>query len=296
MRRIVSLTLLFALAQAADSDTPQAAVTRLLESDRAFSSAGAGKPAAESLAAMFADDVTVPAPGNVFVRGKGKAVEALRSNRDNLTSRVEWSPIRGGISADGLHGFTFGYMTMKKEDGSSVGLKYLAYWIKGAEGWRVTAYRRTPRPEGHVTTTLMAPALPARMVPPTSDAESIAAIGRSLAAAEKAFSDEAQTIGIGAAFAKHGRADAVNMGGPKAPGFIVGADSIGRAVGEGSPTDRSEVEWSADRVLVASSGDLGITFGIIRILEPEPGRAAAIPFFTIWRRDSPAAAWRYVAE
>ena len=39
-------------------------------------------------------------------------VQALRANPDNAGARLEWAPIRGGISADGQHGFTFGYMTV----------------------------------------------------------------------------------------------------------------------------------------------------------------------------------------
>jgi len=293
---VICVTLLLALVQAAAPLAPEAAVARLLETDRSFSTRGAGRPAVESISAMFADDVTVPAPGNVFVQGKSKAVEALEANPDNVTARAEWAPIRGGISADGRHGFTFGYMTMTKADGSMAPLKYLAYWVQGPDGWRVAAYRRRPRPDGPVPADLMKPSLPDRLVAPSTDAAAAAALAESLAAAEKAFSDEAQRIGIGAAFAKYGRADAVNMGGPKDPGFVLGAAAIGRAVGEGSPTDRSEVEWSADRVLVASSGDLGITFGMIRIRQPRPDQPAAIPFFTIWRRDSPAHPWRYIAE
>jgi ketosteroid isomerase-like protein len=284
------------IPQAGPGESPGVAVNRLLDADRGFSAAGADKPAVESISAMFAEDVTVPAPGNVFVQGRSKAIEALKSNADNLASRVTWAPIRGGISADGTHGFTFGFMTMNKADGSSVPLKYLAYWVKGPHGWRVAAYRRRPRPDATAATAPMPPSLPPRLVEPSADAARAAAFGDSLAAAEKAFSDEAQTIGIGAAFAKHGRPDAVNMGGPKVSGFVVGAEAIGRDVGAGQPTDSSGVEWSADRVLIASSGDLGITFGSIRIKKPEPGTPAAIPFFTIWRRDSPSEPWRYIAE
>ena len=131
---------------------------------------------------------------------------------------------------------------------------------------------------------------------PSSESATISQHEASLAAAEKAFSDEAQKIGLGAAFAKHGREDAVNMGGPKTVGFVRGAAAIGREVGEGSPTDRSEVEWSADRVLVASSGDLGITFGMIRFHKPPEGQPTAVPFFTIWRRDDSSRSWRYIAE
>jgi hypothetical protein len=290
------LAFLLALVQAGTPATPETAVEQLLEADRSFSRAGAGRPAVESIPAMFADDIMVPAPGNILVNGKAGAVEALKANPDNLTARVEWAPIRGGISADALHGFTFGYMTMTKTDGSIVPLKYLSYWVKGPNGWRVAAYRRRPRPEGPVSTELMKPSLPDRLVSTSADPGRIKAIGESLGAAEKAFSDEAQKIGVGAAFSKHGRADAVNMGGPKEPGFVFGAEAIGRAVGEGAPTDRSEVAWSADRVVVASSGDLGVTFGMIRILQPRPEGPAAVPFFTIWRRDSPTQPWRYIAE
>ena len=104
------------------------------------------------------------------------------------------------------------------------------------------------------------------------------------------------TLGIGPAFVKYGRPDAVHMGGPGSPGFVVGSEAIGRDVGGDTPPNTSPVEWNADRVLVASSGDLGITFGMIRIKEPQPGGASAIPFYTIWRRDGPGLPWRYIAE
>jgi hypothetical protein len=134
------------------------------------------------------------------------------------------------------------------------------------------------------------------MVAPAADKVKIDKFAESLVAAEKAFSDEAQRIGLGAAFATFGRPDAVNMGGPKDIGFVLGAEAIGRSVGQGAPTDRSEVEWSADRVLIASSGDLGITFGLIRFHQPRDGQPPAVPFFTIWRRDDPSSRWRYIAE
>ena len=292
----VLLTVILALAQATAPSTPEAAATALLETDRAFAAAAAGKPAADAISAMFADDVTVPAPGNLFVQGRAKALEALKASPDNRTARARWTPIRAGISADGQHGFTFGYMTMTKPDGGRVDLKYLAYWIKGTDGWRVAAYRRRPRPAGEVATAVVPPSLPSQLVAPVTDASTRHQHAESLTAAEKAFSDEAQAIGIGPAFAKFGRPDAVNMGGADSPGFVVGAEAIARSVSRGSPPNTSPVVWSADRVLVASSGDLGITFGMIRIKQPQPGQPEAVPFYTIWRRDGPGQAWRYIAE
>ena len=71
---------------------------------------------------------------------------------------------------------------------------------------------------------------------------------------------------------------------------------IGAAV-SGDSNEPSPVSWSADDVLVAPSGDFGVTFGMIRPNGPPPeGQPAAIPFFTIWMRDGPDQPWRYVAE
>ena len=275
--------------------SPATAVEELLQADRASAAAAAGKDAITGLSAMFADDVIAGVPGGRFVDDRNKLVEALKSNPDNATSRLEWSPIRGGVSADGLHGFTFGYMTMYKADGTRLPWKYLAYWIKGANGWRVAAYRRRPRPEGVVSTTMLPPSLPVRMVPPSTDGTAIETFRKSLAAAEQAFSDEAQKIGLSGAFTKYGHADAVNMGGPKDVEFVVGSANIGRSVGEGSPNDSSPLMWGPDhKVIVASSGDLGITFGYIRSTTKTDQPPA--PFFTIWRRASPSDPWRYIAE
>jgi hypothetical protein len=144
----------------------------------------------------------------------------------------------------------------------------------------------------------MAPALPPRLVPPTEDPAVLAEHRAGLAAAERSFSDEAQRIGLGPAFARWGSADAVNMGGPDSPEFVVGAEAIGRAVAGPDPVPGSPLSWSSDDVLVASSGDLGVSIGWLRPNQrasdgstPQP-----IPFFTVWRRAGPGEPWRYVAE
>lgn len=292
LRHLLPLLL---LASAQALPTPQAAVDELLQADRSFSAVGEQKDTISALSAMFAEDVIAGIPGGTFADTKTKLIEALRANPDNATSRVSWAPIRGGISGDGRHGFTFGYMTMVKKDGSTLPWKYLAYWVKGQDGWRVAAYRRRPRPAGDVRLTMMPPSLPARMVAATTDMAVIERYRGSLAAAERSFSDEAQKVGLGAAFTRFGHADAINMGGPKDVEFVVGSANIGRSVGEGTPTDSSPLVWAADhKVLVASSGDLGVTFGFIRSTTSKD--QPPIPFFTVWRRASSTDPWRYIAE
>lgn len=277
--------------------SPQAAVNELLDADRAFAAASARTDMIAVLSSMFAADVVMPVRGAGLAMGSVAAIEALRGDSANLRSRLEWAPVRGGISADGQHGFTFGYMTMHRADSSRVPLKYLAYWIRRPEGWRVVAYKRGPRAEGEAPSAMMPPSLPPAMVPPSSDSAVIEHHRESLARAERAFSDTAQQIGLGPAFVYYGSEDAVNMGGPDDAAFVVGAEAIGRTVSGGGPPTGSPVSWGPDSVIVASSGDLGVTFGMIRTNAPASGSATTgFPFFTIWRRLSPDAPWRYVAE
>ena len=204
----------------------------LMAADRAFSAAGANADLITSLSAMFAENVTVPTPPGRVAKGKAEAVAALKANPANAQSKAVWTPVRVGVSADGLHGFTFGVMSIKRGDGANAPAKYLAYWVKGADGWRVVAYKRVGRAEGQVPSDLIAPALPMQMAKPVTDV---------------------------AAVEQHRTS------------------------------------------LIASSGDLGVTFGFIKPNSPAPNAAAAgatagIPFFTIWRRAGPNAPWRYVAE
>lgn len=285
-------------AGALSTQSPQDVADGLLAADRAAAAASAQITVIPGLTAMFASDVMMQAPVVGFARGVPAATESLRGNPDNLTGRVGWTPVRVGVSADGQHGFTFGFMTLRKADDTTAPMKYLAYWVKRDGRWQVVAYKRRPRPAGEVSTALLAPALPALVLSPSTDPDALAGHSRSLTAAEQAFSDEAQRVGLGPAFVTHGSADAMNMGGPNDAGFVLGNGAIGRAIGAGQSTATSPVSWSADSILVASSGDLGVTFGYIRANAPAGAAPARppTPFFTIWRRAGPAAPWRYVAE
>ena len=276
--------------------TPQQAVDELLEADRAFAKASAATDLVNGISAMFADDVALTIPGQ-FARGRDAARAALQANPDNAGARAEWSPIRGGISADGQHGFTVGYMTVTKKDGSRLPVKYVAYWVKQPAGWRVGVYKRVRAAESPAAPQMMPPSLPARLIPATSDPAAIEELRRSLDAAERAFSAEAQKIGLGAAFAKHGHADAVNVGPPTEAEFVKGNEAIGKSVSRGSTSTDPGLSWAPEHVIVASSGDLGVTTGMIQPKAGPDGKLPpAIPFITVWRRATPQNAWRYIAE
>ncbi|HUU36137.1 MAG TPA: DUF4440 domain-containing protein [Vicinamibacterales bacterium] len=277
--------------------SPQAAADALLAADRAFSRAAAKTDAVAGLAAMFAPDVIMPGPPGRLHRGLVEVTAALAANPDTVAARAEWTPVRVGLSADSEHGFTFGFMTLQRPDGTRVPLKYMSYWVKGDAGWRVVGYKRGRRPEGDVDMMPMAPLLPANLRPASRDTVRLEAMRQGLRDAERAFSDDAQAIGLGPAFVRWGSPTAVNMGGPASPGYVVGNDAIGALVG-GDRAGPSPVEWSTDVAVVASSGDLGISFGYIR-QNAGPASGASPqgqPFFTIWYRADAARPWRYIAE
>ncbi len=271
----------------------RAEVEELLAADRAFSAAAArASSAADGVAPMFDANVVMPTPGGHAI-GRDAALAAFRDSPAFREGRLSWTPVRGGISADAGHGFTYGYLTLSGGDPARRHRKYLAYWVRRAEGWRVAAYRQQVREAGEVSLAMLPPSLPAFETRPADDPAVIEAHRRSLAAAEAAFSDRAQRVGLRTAFREYGRPDAMNMGGPGA--IRVGLDNVTAGFPEGETT--TPVRWRTEMSLVASSGDLGLSIGTIR---PNgavpPGEPAAFPFFTIWRRDSPAAPWRYVAE
>ena len=272
-----------------DSAAPQRA-EELLSADRALGKASAKVEGLAGLTAAFADDVTVPVPGKDFAHGKAEVIAALRANPAIDTARIDWSPVRVGISADGSQGFTFGFMNQRQTDGTALSYKYLTYWQRNADGWKAIAWKRGKRADGTINTQAMSPLLPGVF---PADAPVPA-----LDAAEKAFSDEAQTIGLGPAFAKFGTADSMNLGGAAQAGFVFGAEAIAGLVSDGQPAGGSALNWSADRVVVAASGDLGVSIGHIRFNAPpaDGSERPPIPFFTVWRRTAADQPWRYVAE
>ena len=289
MLRSILLALLFLAAPAAAKVDPKAAVSELVAADLTFSveAAKAADPVT-GISPMFDKDAVMPSPKGHAV-GRDAVLGLFRENPSYQEGIVSWSPIRGGISADGTQGFTYGFLTVSGGDPARRDRKYLAYWIKRPEGWRVVAYRQQVRQAGEVSKEMLPPSLPAAAAEPVTDPAVIASHQASIAAAEKSFSDHAQKVGLKTAFREYGREDAMNMYG--GAGFAIGLDAVTAGFKEGDPTT---IHWSTERSFVASSGDLGVSIGTIKPNDPKDG--AGFPFFTVWRRDGPDKPWRYVAE
>lgn len=289
--RLAALILLLA-APAARAQTPQQNADALLAADRAFSAAAANAATpADAVAAMFDADV-VTSGGPDLAIGRDAVLARFRAAPAWQSGTVSWRPIRGGVSADGTQGFTYGYLDVTAGNPAARARKYLAYWVYRPEGWRVVAYRQIPLQPGGEPTAARAPLLPAFTAAPAPAA--VAAHEASLTAAEQAFSDRAQQVGLAAAFREFGRADAVNLGSGQTA-FVTGAEAIAANMENGGPP--SPLHWSTTRALAASSGDLGVSMGIIHRNAPATdGRPDSFSFFTVWYRERPDGPWRYIAE
>ena len=293
MKLITALFLtLFVTAQ---GSSPRQVADELLDADRAFSAAAAKTDLVSGLSAMFAPDVIMTAPTGL-VEGAQRAADSLKANPANTGARVEWTPARVGVSSDGTHGFTAGFMTLTRPDGAKTPVKYLAYWEKQRAGWRVLAYKRQVAktvPPTSTSTYL----LPARITA-AADTASIERQRESLSEAEQSFAREAQVIGLGPAFKKYGSPEALNLGGPDAQAFVMGNEAISAIVGDPNAPTTSPVNWGPDKTIIAPSGDFGVTLGYIRRNQPGPdGKPLPpSPFFTIWQRASLTSPWLYIAE
>ena len=309
-RPFFTLLILAGFITVSAQSTPQSVADELLAADRAFASAAKQHGLITALSAMFAEDVALTHAGGIAY-GRIKAIEALQANPVNAGARIEWTPARVSVSGDGRHGFTAGFMTLHRvhpttqsprrgdpgADNTTTPLKYLGYWEKQKDGWRLLAYKRgvakTPAPAMEVTYVL-----PKQIVPPATDAATIERFRESLAEAERSFSRDAQTMGIGPAFKQYGDPEAINLGGPDVATWLLGNDQVATGVGSGAPANSSPVSWGPEKTIVAASGDFGVTIGYIVPNQPGPdGKTpAGQPFFTIWKRNSLKEPWKYIAE
>jgi hypothetical protein len=291
MLRALLLAFLFIAAPAA-AQTPQAALDELLAADRAFAAASAQFDPVTGITAMLDEEAAMPLPGKGILTGKAAVTEAFAASPAFKEGHISWAPVRGGIAADGTQGFTYGFLTVGSGDEAKRNRKYLAYWVKRPAGWRVVAYRQIPREAGEVSTAMLDPALPAFTAPAIASSDVIARHQDSLAAAEKSFSDHAQNVGLKTAFRDFGREDAMNM--YAGAGFAVGLDAVTAGFKEEGP---AKIHWSTEKSFVASSGDLGVSIGMIRPNDPpKAGEPEGFPFFTVWKREGPDQPWRYIAE
>jgi len=117
-----------------EEELSRAAITELLEADRAF----AAKASADGVPAAFnayaAEDAVIIANGQVSM---GRAGVAARYQNWPDGARLEWSPESGRVSARGDMGWTWGVSTHVAPDGARTQGRYISVWTRDYDGnWR----------------------------------------------------------------------------------------------------------------------------------------------------------------
>lgn len=260
----------------------------LLATDRTYAAAALTTNLVEALVAPLADDAVFLAPGATFARGPEEARAVLLTNPNNVLSRWSWTAIRVDVSSDGTQGYTYGYTELTLPSGAVLPGKYQAYWERQADGaWKVAAYKRSPRGAGDVSLTPPAGfATPdtkhRRYFPNTDPASEIAAIE----ATDRAFSDLAQVVSVGDAFAHYAAPDGAQTGGGLAS-WAFGPAAIA-AAHDGE--EAGLFSWSPVIADVAPSGDLGFTVGLVYQEGAVVGK-----YFTVWQKQNDGE-WRFVVD
>ena len=109
---------------------------------------------------------------------------------------------------------------------------------------------------------------------------------------EKEFSAMAQEEGISAAFVAYAAEEAVLM---RNNNLIIGKEAL-RESFEGTSNDNISLSWEPDFVDVASSGDLGYTYGKYIYSSTESlgnENVAEGVFHTVWKRQADGS-WKFV--
>lgn len=256
----------------------------LLAADRAYADASGRTNVVEGLTAMLAPSVIfVLGPNHVI--GADAVRAALEANPANRTLVQRWTPIRVDVSSDGRHGYTYGYTELVRPDGVVLPGKYLAYWVRQADGrWKVAAYKRGGRPAGDVSATPPAgfespDYAHYRIFPHAGRDAEITRVRQ----ADQAFSDLAERIGTGAAFRQYIAPDGAGFG--AFPSMSFGTDMI---VASYDPFPAGGLIWSPEYADVSASADLAFTTGGFLIRERRPDGSWAVvgagKYLTVWKR------------
>jgi len=254
----------------------------------------------DSVAARGAIDgpLALLSPGVVFLRAGVPVVFGRDAARtlfatSPATGAHAWQPLGGGVSYDLRHGYTFG-IAAHAPGSTAIRLeRYIAYWTRDrGQPWRIAAYAEvngTPARD-------IEPVLTAEQLSPPSAVPLLRPMAdyvQSVRAADSLFSDLADRMGTGFAFANTATDDGALFGpsqlivGPKA------IDDYFRAQPPGT-----SLSWRPLYAVVAGSGDLAFTVGeSIRTGRSASGAAEQRfgKYLTVWSRQRDGT-WKFVVD
>jgi ketosteroid isomerase-like protein len=277
-----------AAAPAGGGDLAAARAT-LVEAERAFSRLSQREGVRAAFLANLAEDAVLfrpgPVPGREFVAA-----------RPSPPVELTWWPVYVEVAASGDLGYTTGPYVLREtgagERGETQTGYYVTVWRRQADGaWKVVADlgATTPPPAGSDATAgggvehgRIGGGPPGGRGP----AERTEAAQHALMAADRGFGGDATAHGARAAYmaAIADEARFYRDGAPPA----VGREAVGRLLGAYAQRSTS---WEPTAAVVASSGDLGYTYGKTAVMGPgRPGRVRQPGlYFRIWERQGDGA-------
>ncbi len=264
----------------------------LVELDRARGARLGEHGSADSLLAMFGENVVYLRAGAPVVYGVDGVRALFAANPAPLGQLVSWLPLGGGVSDDLHDGYTFGVAAHRAGNGHDPLRfdRYIAYWERGPTSeWRIAAYAEIGGPaagEVSLNTSEITPPVPNW---PKARAET----AQRVRAADSLFSDVAYRLGLAVAFSGAIAPTGVVFGSPQ---LVVGPDAVREFyAAQGTGTSLS---WHPVYAAAAASRDLGFTIGEYVATGLGPSGAAVQRFgkyLTVWRlqRDG---TWKFLVD
>lgn len=246
------------------------------------------------LASVLSSDVIYLRAGLPLVRGRPAALAIAAAESIGTATTVRWQPARAEASVDGRSGYSYGYAVYSSSQPRSPAVRidrYIAFWRREAEAWRIVAYAETyGKPPAAITPSAAILSAALRDDPMTKAGGALEAIR----AADAAFADDAARHGAGAAFGHFAASDAQVF---SAPGeFITGPDAITQSFGPA--TAGSTVGWHPVAGEVSAGGDLGYTVGNAIFTSTRDDGTTQVrrsKYLTVWKRQRNGE-WRYVVD
>ena len=205
--------------------------------------------------------------------GSERAAAALASAAPQAGTFTGWQPLGGGISRDGLRGYTFGIAVRTLPENQTALLeRYLAFWARNRGGpWRIAAYVEVS--PGNLVSS------PGERSSPVLDT---ARVLRQMVTADSTFAEVASLRGPAIALRNAFSADGVLL---TTTQLVVGPE----AAGDYFESRRSfSLSWVPRDGRIAGSGDLGFTTGDALSTSLGPTGAAVQSFtkyLTVWRKE-----------
>jgi len=223
------------------------------------------------------------------------AARALIADTVDVPPTVAWQPLGGDLSADRRAGYTFGVAARTLGNDSVSVERYIAFWKRDGGGapWRIAAYVEVASPFRTNAVTDASAALPQSFTTSPRDPTTRTHGLLALMGADSAFSDLADRIGVGTAFANTVAPEGAVFAGTE---LVVGPKAVRDFYA--SRDAAMGLAWHPIYADIAASSDLGFTIGQYISTGRGPTGAASQTFgkyMTVWQRQ-PDGSWKFVVD